>query len=80
LPTTVRFSVSTDGKNFRQVAQIKSPLAVDDYEVQQVDMGSKVKANARYVKIEATSFGTIPDWHLGVGGEAWIFIDEVLVE
>jgi predicted alpha-1,2-mannosidase len=80
LPTAVRFSVSADGKNFRQVALVESPLPIDSYEVQLVDIGSKVSAKARYVKIEATSFGTIPDWHLGAGGQAWIFIDEVVVE
>jgi len=32
------------------------------------------------VKVIATNYGTIPDWHLGAGGQAWIFVDEIRVE
>ena len=37
--------------------------------------------SARYIKIFAKNYGTIPDegWHEGAGGEGFIFIDEVLV-
>jgi hypothetical protein len=34
---------------------------------------------ARYVKVKAKNFGKLPRWHLGAGGEAFIFIDEITV-
>jgi hypothetical protein len=34
---------------------------------------------ARYVKVSAKNFGKLPNWHLGAGGEAFIFIDEITV-
>lgn len=35
---------------------------------------------ARYLKIEVTSLGTIPDWHEAAGSKAWIFMDEIMVK
>jgi hexosaminidase len=32
---------------------------------------------ARYVKVVATNFGKIPDWHPGKGEPAWLFVDEI---
>jgi hypothetical protein len=36
--------------------------------------------NARYIKIAAKNFGKLPEWHLGAGGDAYIFIDEIEVK
>lgn len=38
-----------------------------------------VTCQARYVRVRATNFGIIPDWHPGVGCPAFIFIDEIWV-
>jgi hypothetical protein len=35
---------------------------------------------ARYVKVVAHNFGTLPSWHQGAGGEAFIFIDEIEID
>ena len=34
---------------------------------------------ARYIRVNATSLGTIPDWHSAKGRKAWLFVDEILV-
>jgi hypothetical protein len=35
----------------------------------------------KYVKCVALpSFDKIPEWHLGVGGKPWIFLDEIIIE
>jgi hypothetical protein len=36
--------------------------------------------NARYVRIRALNFGKIPAWHPGSGGDAWTFVDEIIIE
>ncbi len=38
--------------------------------------------NAQYVRITATNYGALPDWHLGYPdeGTAWIFVDEISIE
>jgi hypothetical protein len=35
---------------------------------------------ARYIKIKATNFGKLPEWHQGFGGDAYIFVDEIEVK
>ncbi|MCK7477155.1 MAG: hypothetical protein M0C28_06325 [Candidatus Moduliflexus flocculans] len=35
---------------------------------------------ARFVRVLASSVGTVPDWHYGAGGKAWLFADEIIVE
>jgi hypothetical protein len=34
----------------------------------------------RYIRVQATNIKTCPPWHKGVGGQAWIFADEIVVE
>lgn len=40
----------------------------------------KTNKKARYVKVVATTFGNMPTRHQGVGGKAFIFIDEIVIE
>lgn len=35
---------------------------------------------ARYVKVIAKNIGTVPPWHEAAGSEAWIFLDEIVIE
>jgi hypothetical protein len=37
------------------------------------------KAMARYVKVIARNYGALPEGHLGFGGDAFIFLDEIEV-
>jgi predicted alpha-1,2-mannosidase len=81
MPKQVEYFVSDDGKNFKSVGVVKNTLAENDYENVKRNFSLKLnKVYARYVKVQAENYGTIPDWHLGAGGQAWIFVDEVRVE
>ena len=33
----------------------------------------------RFVKIIAKNVGVCPRWHVGYGEEAWLFVDEVII-
>jgi hypothetical protein len=59
-----------------------NPVAASDYETQlkKFDYHLQKPVKARYVKIIAKNFGKLPSWHLGAGGEAFIFIDEIEVK
>ena len=35
---------------------------------------------ARYLKIKAKNIEYCPEWHDGAGGEAWLFVDEIIIE
>ena len=39
-----------------------------------------IKNNYRYVKINAKNIKTVPDWHEAAGSDAWIFVDEIIIE
>jgi len=81
LPTGVTLSVSKDGKQFQELARLTHDLAVDTDEVVLREMTAELGgAEARFVRIVAESYGTIPDWHPGHGGAAWIFVDEIRVD
>ena len=80
MPKDVAFWVSDDGHNFTKVISKKSTAPHDDYTIRIEDIGSKVKASGRYIKIVANNYGTIPKWHLGAGGKAFIFVDEIIIE
>jgi predicted alpha-1,2-mannosidase len=79
MPTDVSFEVSNDGVNYSEVLRMKTDLAEDDYAIQQKDYGRSISESARYIRVKAKNYGRIPDWHLGAGGQAFIFIDEILI-
>ena len=79
MPKEVSFEVSKDGKEFKPVGVVKNTEPDQSYTATVKDLGLKVSEQARYVRIRAVNYGTIPDWHPGKGGKAHIFIDEVIV-
>lgn len=79
MPISVTYSVSDDGQQWREALKPIHDVAPDDYEIQQHDLGGAVNTRGRYVKINAVHFGKLPSWHLGSGGDAYIFIDEIVV-
>lgn len=92
-PTDVEFWYSEDGKSWISMGKDAPTVKPDDYTVQHWD--SRVRLGhsdnkpepmfiftpvlARYVKVKAKNYGKLPDWHMGAGGEAFIFIDEITV-
>jgi hypothetical protein len=80
MPTHIEFELSQDGVNFSKVADIKTDMAPEDMEPRIRDYTTPIKpTDARYVRVHAYSFGKIPSWHPGAGGDAWIFVDEILI-
>jgi hypothetical protein len=82
LPPQVRFELSRDGVNYREVAVVNAEAGTErDMTVMVKDYAQAFRAQpARFVKVKADNYGVIPAWHPGAGGAAWIFIDEIIVE
>ena len=81
-PKQVEYFVSEDGVNYTSYGVIENGVPADDYNLQMrtfYNTNNSNIVNARYVKIKATNFGKLPDWHQGKGGDAFIFIDEIEV-
>jgi len=80
MPTHIEFETSIDGVNFGKVADIKTDVPQDDMEPRIRDYTTPIKpVTARYVRVHAYNFGKIPAWHPGSGGDAWIFVDEIII-
>ncbi len=80
MPLKVRLLVSDDGKNFVKKGEL-SPQSDERLEGSILeDFDFSVNERVRYIRIEAVNRGVCPSWHLGAGGEAWIFADEIRVE
>jgi len=81
LPRKVVFEISKDGNKFSKAAEIENNVSDKDEKVQTKDFTASLKKQkARYVKVKAINYGKLPSWHEGGGGNAWIFVDEVMVE
>lgn len=83
MPTKVEYYISDDNVNFTLFDTQNN--TIDPKEYKSVIKGFKsVKkpVKARYVKVKATNFGKLPEWHQGFpfNGEAFIFVDEITVE
>ncbi len=78
MPKSVKIFLSEDGKQFAQVYSSENFVPVDDMNVQikRVDAHFPPQ-KARYIKVLATQYGKLPDWHPGAGGDSIIFMDEV---
>lgn len=80
-PKKVEYQVSEDGIHYTDLGSIENGVAADDYNLQ-IRTFYNTNANkisVRFIKIKATNFGKLPDWHQGKGGDAFIFIDEIEV-
>jgi predicted alpha-1,2-mannosidase len=86
MPRRVDFEISLDGRDF--VPAVTIPNDVPDGSDRGGNTGAIIKdfvesvssQKARYVRIRASNYGKIPSWHPGHGGDAWIFVDEVIIE
>jgi len=81
-PSKVEFWISNDGSNFTLIDTQVNTTPINKKGVIIKNFISKnVKGKkADYVRIIATNIKTCPSWHLGAGGKAWIFADEITIK
>ena len=81
-PKEVEFLSSIDGINYSSVGKIKNSVPADDYtsQVHAFTYIQDTQLAVRYIKIIATNYGKLPDWHQGKGGDAYLFIDEIEIK
>ena len=80
MPRQIDFELSTDGVTFSHVLSVTNDVSEKEYGAIVKDFTGAIKPRqARYVKMTARNYGKLPAWHLGAGGDAWIFVDEIVV-
>ncbi len=82
MPTKVDYYTSNDNVNFTFVGSVQNDVdpKETDNKIKNFDFKAKNAIKARYVKVKATNFGILPEWHQGYEGNAYIFIDEIEVK
>ncbi|MCD4681968.1 MAG: glycoside hydrolase family 92 protein, partial [Bacteroidales bacterium] len=80
MPNEVQYYVSKDGINFQHIGTIKNDVSHRMLGVNIKNFTLNFATKARYIKVVAKNQGVCPDWHLGDGQPAWIFVDEIVIE
>jgi predicted alpha-1,2-mannosidase len=83
MPTKVEYFISDDNVNFTIFDTQNNTIDPKDYNsITKGFKSVKKSVKARYVKVKATNFGKLPEWHQGFpfDGESFIFVDEITVE
>jgi hexosaminidase len=82
LPSEVGYLVSLDGMEWKALGMVEHDVEDRNYDhiIHDYNYTSTAPVKARYVRIVARNYGVLPEWHLGAGGKAWIFADEVIVK
>ncbi len=81
-PKEVNYYSSMDGITFTPIGKIENDITPNDYSIQirNFSLNNILNTTVRYIKVVATNFGKLPDWHQGKGSDAFIFIDEIDVK
>jgi arylsulfatase len=79
-PEQIEFYISNDGLAFDKVMTVKQKITIEPEAKHKVFWAHKLSASARFIRVKAKSIGRCPEWHPGVGGKAWLFVDEIIVK
>lgn len=81
LPRHVTFAVSDDGKTWRTLQSTSIPVDPQDLRamIRTVRFDAAAPVTARYLRVTAQNYGTLPPGHEGAGKPAYLFIDEILL-
>jgi predicted alpha-1,2-mannosidase len=82
MPTKVEYYISDDNVNFTYFGSVNNTLdpKLEENTILNFTSNENKEKKARYVKVIAKNFGKLPEWHQGSGGDAFIFVDEILVK
>ena len=80
LPTSVNYAISDDGKNFIELASLtnKIPL-MREGKFKHTFSFEKENTKAKCLKVVAKTVGKLPKEHPAAGSDAWIFVDEIII-
>lgn len=79
-PKDVLFEMSNDGKTYKSLALVRNKTSTDEKGPVVQNLGTEVKAQARFIRVKAKTGGLLPAWHESAGQPTHIFIDEIIVK
>ena len=82
LPNDITIYYSEDGRNWKVIKSGELGGNPKDHPGDKQIMPLRInfeEVKTRFIKVVATNFGTLPEWHDAAGSDAWIFVDEIVV-
>ena len=80
-PQWVKFEVSVDGINFKEIKTVNNKIPVDARDTQIQDFTTKFpEQKIKAVRVTAKNLGKCPKGHPGENQSSWLFVDEIIVE
>ena len=81
-PPGIEFMSSEDGEKFTKLKTVKNDFPDNEYGAFTKEFECKFSSyiRCRYVKVKVKNYGKCPEWHLGKGGQSWLFMDEITIE
>jgi hypothetical protein len=82
MPRKVEYYASSDNKDFFLIATVNNDNVGPEYSDSKIkNYDAKIlPTTARYIKVKAYNYGTLPEWHVGAGSQSYIFIDEIRIK
>jgi predicted alpha-1,2-mannosidase len=82
MPTKVEYYISEDNVNFTYFGSVNNTLdpKIEENIILNFTANETKIKKARFIKVIAKNFGKLPEWHQGFGGDAFIFVDEILIK
>ncbi len=80
LPKEIEFSFANNTNSFGNAITITHNEDLKETETFVHLFEKDVKMKARYIKITAQNIGVCPNWHSGAGNDAWLFVDEIMID
>lgn len=83
-PSRIEVEVSADNASWQPFGSIDNrefPTTLERQELSTVHnfVVNGTPATARFVRIKASNYGRLPQWHISAGEQAWLFVDEIEV-
>jgi predicted alpha-1,2-mannosidase len=81
MPKKVSFEYSLDGTKYLPIVELLNDYEANNNNLITIAFRKEIAPlKVRFVRVKASNFGKLPSWHQGAGGEAFIFIDEILID
>ena len=77
----IEIDVSEDGENFTTIANLKHEIPLmQEGKFKHAFAFEDKQITARYLRVSAKNTGKLPQEHPAAGSDAWIFVDEIIIE
>ena len=80
LPSKIEFLLSENGKDYQRVSTFENAIEKDPTAFIKTFKKDIQPKTGRYVKIVARNVGKCPEWHEEKGQNAWLAVDEIVIE